>query len=92
MAEFFLELFSEKIPAELQKSLRQKVFDDFKNLFNEKLIKSKKSFSRIFVCNPAGISSLKSSKKNSDIYICVSIQTFAADFVISLILLIYSAL
>ena len=44
MSEFFLELFSEEIPAKLQKGLREKIFNDFKNLFNEKLVKSKKSF------------------------------------------------
>ena len=33
MSEFFLELFSEEIPAGLQKSLREKIFEDFKNLF-----------------------------------------------------------
>ncbi len=45
MSEFFLELFSEEIPAGLQKNLREKVFEDFKNLFEEKSIKSKKNFS-----------------------------------------------
>ena len=45
MSEFFLELFSEEIPAGLQKNLREKILEDFKNLFDEKLIKSKKSFS-----------------------------------------------
>ncbi len=45
MSEFFLELFSEEIPAGLQRNLREKVLEDFKNLFDEKLIKSKKSFS-----------------------------------------------
>ena len=45
MSEFFLELFSEEIPAELQKNLREKIFSDFKALFDEKSIKSKKSFS-----------------------------------------------
>ncbi len=45
MSEFFLELFSEEIPAGLQKNLREKIFEDFKNLFEEKLIKFKKSFS-----------------------------------------------
>ena len=45
MSEFFLELFSEEIPADLQKSLREKILDDFKNLFAENSIKSKKSFS-----------------------------------------------
>ncbi len=45
MSEFFLELFSEEIPSGLQKSLREKILDDFKNLFDKNLIKSKKSFS-----------------------------------------------
>ena len=45
MSEFFLELFSEEIPAGLQKNLREKIFEDFKNLFQEKSIKSKKNFS-----------------------------------------------
>ena len=33
MSEFFLELFSEEIPAGLQKNLREKISEDFKNLF-----------------------------------------------------------
>ena len=45
MSEFFLELFSEEIPAGLQKSLREKILDDFRNFFDEKFIKSKKNFS-----------------------------------------------
>ncbi len=45
MSEFFLELFSEEIPAGLQKNLREKLLDDFQNLFEKKLVKSKKSFS-----------------------------------------------
>ncbi len=45
MSEFFLELFSEEIPAGLQKSLRTKILDDFKILFDEKSVKSKKNFS-----------------------------------------------
>ncbi len=45
MSEFFLELFSEEIPAGLQKNLREKIFEDFKILFKNKSIKSKKSFS-----------------------------------------------
>ncbi len=44
MSEFFLELFSEEIPAGLQKNLREKIFEDFKNLFEKKSIKSKKNF------------------------------------------------
>ena len=46
MSEFFLELFSEEIPAGLQKSLREKILDDFKSFFNKNSIKSKKSFSQ----------------------------------------------
>ena len=44
MAEFFLELFSEEIPAGLQKNLREKLLDQFQKFFFEKSIKSKKSF------------------------------------------------
>ena len=45
MSEFFLELFSEEIPAGLQKNLREKLLEEFQNFFLNKLIKSKKSFS-----------------------------------------------
>ena len=45
MSEFFLELFSEEIPAGLQKNLREKILEDFQKLFEEKSIKLKKSFS-----------------------------------------------
>ena len=45
MSEFFLELFSEEVPAGLQKNLREKIFDDFNNLFKKKYVKSKKNFS-----------------------------------------------
>ena len=45
MSEFFLELFSEEIPSGLQKNLREKILEDFRVLFDEKSIKSKKSFS-----------------------------------------------
>ena len=45
MAEFFLELFSEEIPAGLQKNLREKLLEEFQKIFFEKSIKSKKSFS-----------------------------------------------
>ncbi len=45
MAEFFLELFSEEIPAGLQKNLRENLLDEFQKFFLEKSIKSKKSFS-----------------------------------------------
>ena len=41
MSEFFLELFSEEIPAGLQKGFREKILDDLRNLFDEKSIKSK---------------------------------------------------
>ena len=45
MAEFFLELFSEEIPAGLQKNFRVKLLDEFQRFFTEKSLKSKKSFS-----------------------------------------------
>ena len=45
MAELFLELFSEEIPAGLQKNLREKLLEQFQKFFLEKTIKSKKSFS-----------------------------------------------
>ena len=45
MAEFFLELFSEEIPAGLQKNLREELLDEFKKIFLRRSIKSKKSFS-----------------------------------------------
>ena len=45
MAEFFLELFSEEIPAGLQKNLRIKLLEEFQKFFLKKSIKSKKSFS-----------------------------------------------
>jgi glycyl-tRNA synthetase beta chain len=44
MAEFFLELFSEEIPAGLQKNLRERLLKEFENFFLEKSIKSKNSF------------------------------------------------
>ncbi len=45
MSEFFLELFSEEIPAGLQKNLRENLLEEFQKFFSEKSIKSKKSFS-----------------------------------------------
>ncbi|WP_440935794.1 glycine--tRNA ligase subunit beta [Candidatus Pelagibacter sp.] len=45
MAEFFLELFSEEIPANLQQNFREKLLEDFRKYFTNKSIKSKKSFS-----------------------------------------------
>ena len=45
MAEFFLELFSEEIPANLQQNFRKKLLEDFRKYFTNKSIKSKKSFS-----------------------------------------------
>ena len=45
MSEFFLELFSEEIPAELQISLRDKILYDFNKLFEENKLSSKKNFS-----------------------------------------------
>ena len=47
MAEFFLELFSEEIPAGLQKDLRSKLLEEVQKFFLEKSIsfKRKTSFS-----------------------------------------------
>ena len=45
MAEFFLELFSEEIPANLQKNFREKLLEEFREYFINKSIKSKKCFS-----------------------------------------------
>ena len=38
MSEFFLELFSEEIPAGLQKNLREKIHEDFSNLFESGIL------------------------------------------------------
>ena len=39
MAEFFLELFSEEVPASLQKNARENILESFKKLFEvEKVI------------------------------------------------------
>jgi glycyl-tRNA synthetase beta chain len=45
MSEFFLELFSEETPTELQKNFREKLLEEFKKIFSEKSIQYKKSFS-----------------------------------------------
>ncbi|MDC3036190.1 glycine--tRNA ligase subunit beta [Candidatus Pelagibacter sp.] len=45
MAEFFLELFSEEIPAGLQKDFREKILKQFQSLFSEKSINFKKNIS-----------------------------------------------
>ena len=45
MSEFFLELFSEEIPASLQINLREKLLEEFQKFFFDKSIKSKKNFS-----------------------------------------------
>ena len=45
MAEFFLELFSEEIPAKLQSNLRKSLLLEFQKFLKEKSINSKKSFS-----------------------------------------------
>ena len=45
MAEFFLELFSEEIPAGLQKNLREELLKEFQKFFLERSINSKKNFS-----------------------------------------------
>ena len=45
MSEFFLELFSEEIPAGLQRNSRNTLLENFQNLFEEKKILFKKSSS-----------------------------------------------
>ena len=45
MSEFFLELFSEEIPASLQKSARSSLLEKFSNVFKTKSISFKKSLS-----------------------------------------------
>jgi len=45
MSEFFLELFSEEIPASLQRNSRNILLENFQNLFEEKKILFKKSSS-----------------------------------------------
>ena len=45
MSEFFLELFSEEIPAGLQRNSRNVLLENFQNLFEEKKILFKKSSS-----------------------------------------------
>ena len=43
MSEFFLEIFTEEIPAKLQNDARNSLLEKFKSLFEEKKIKFKKS-------------------------------------------------
>ena len=45
MSEFFLELFTEEIPANLQKNARVTLLEDFKKLFEDKKISFNKSLS-----------------------------------------------
>ena len=45
MSEFFLEIFSEEIPANLQKSARKTLLENFIKLFENKNITFKKNFS-----------------------------------------------
>ena len=45
MSEFFLELFSEEIPASLQQNSRKALLESFQKLFEEKKILFKKSSS-----------------------------------------------
>ena len=45
MSEFFLELFSEEIPAGLQRNSRNALLESFQKLFEEKKISFKKSSS-----------------------------------------------
>ena len=44
MSEFFLELFSEEIPANLQSAARENLIKEFKNFFEKKNIDYKDEF------------------------------------------------
>jgi Glycyl-tRNA synthetase, beta subunit len=44
MSEFFLELFSEEIPAKLQINARKNLIENFKNFFDENSISVKGKF------------------------------------------------
>ena len=43
MSEFFLELFSEEIPANLQKNARENLLQNFKDFFDKKNISFSKN-------------------------------------------------
>ena len=45
MSEFFLELFSEEIPASLQKNAREDILKNFKEFFQKKKVNFEKNFS-----------------------------------------------
>ena len=45
MSEFFLELFSEEIPANLQKNARENLLQNFKDFFEKKNISFSKNLS-----------------------------------------------
>ena len=45
MSEFFLELFSEEIPSNLQKNARKNILQNFEDFFNKKNIFFKKNYS-----------------------------------------------
>ena len=47
MSEFFLELFSEEIPSNLQKNLRENLLKSFNEFFLEKSIKDLKHLKHI---------------------------------------------
>ena len=55
MSEFFLELFTEEVPANLQSKARKFLLTNFENLFHDKKVPFKKSFSysvpnRLVIC------------------------------------------
>ena len=55
MSEFFLELFTEEVPASLQSKARKFLLTNFENLFHDKKVPFKKSFSysvpnRLVIC------------------------------------------
>ena len=49
MSEFFLELFSEEIPTNLQKTARETFLENFTKLFEEKKYLLKKAYLTLFL-------------------------------------------
>ena len=64
MSEFFIELFSEEIPAGLQKDLREKLLVEFEKLFTKKSIRFKKSFSNSVMNNTTILSEKLGDQEN----------------------------
>ena len=70
MSEFFLELFSEEIPANLQIKARKNINENFKNFFDENEILIKGKFNVFSTPNRLVVYADKISK---DILHCVNL-------------------